>query len=190
MSANSELNFGKPPHDIATVSPQHVTLDKDPEMTKPPDTCSHLPGFKVTSHHLTAFVRAAETCCLSQNTSGSSCSSALTSSACLRTPDQTAGMAAWGWVVLPQVPQRTHAEESLAVRWKFLDGVLQILANGNKVGTLSRNLGPAVTLDFVPLENGEVVLDVIVEELGRDNGGTAWDLKGLMSGNITLDGAL
>lgn len=71
---------------------------------------------------------------------------------------------------------------------KPLDWALQVLANGNKVGTLSRNLGPAVTLDFVPPGNGEVVLDVIVEELGRDNGGTAWDLKGLMSGNITLDG--
>ena len=78
----------------------------------------------------------------------------------------------------------------LAVMLSSLDDALQILANGDKVGVLSRNLGPAVMLDFVPPANGEVVLDVIVEELGRDNGGTAWDLKGLMSGNITLDGKL
>ncbi len=65
---------------------------------------------------------------------------------------------------------------------------LQILANGNKVGVLSRNLGRAVSLDFTPPANGQVVLDVLVEELGRDNGGTEFDTKGLMSGNISLDG--
>ncbi len=37
--------------------------------------------------------------------------------------------------------------------------------------------------------NAAPVLSIVVEAVGRSNGGCDWDFKGLQSGNVTLNGA-
>ena len=69
---------------------------------------------------------------------------------------------------------------------------MQVLLNGVLVGTLERNGGTRITLPKTPFAKsqfpGQVVLDIIVEGMGRTNLGTIFDVKGLASGNVTLNG--
>ena len=72
---------------------------------------------------------------------------------------------------------------------------LQILIGGKVVAALDRN--KAVKVSLPPLDElppqagtGPLALDILVEGLGRDNGGSKFDLKGLMSQHVYLNGAL
>ena len=53
------------------------------------------------------------------------------------------------------------------------------------VGDLDRNKGTSIML---PAIDGGAVLDILVQAIGRDNAGAAFDTKGLQSEEVRLDG--
>lgn len=53
------------------------------------------------------------------------------------------------------------------------------------VGDLERNKGTNIML---PAIDGGAVLDILVQGIGRDNAGAAFDTKGLQSEEVRLDG--
>ena len=60
-----------------------------------------------------------------------------------------------------------------------------MLLDGKVVGDLDRNKGTTVML---PARDGGAVLDILVQGIGRDNAGAAFDTKGLQSEEVRLDG--
>lgn len=67
----------------------------------------------------------------------------------------------------------------------------QILVNGKTVGGLDRNKAVSLSLPAVASDDAHgahVTLDVLVEGLGRDNSGSKYDFKGLVSEHVLLDG--
>ena len=67
----------------------------------------------------------------------------------------------------------------------FVDGVLRAELDRNKQPTTVQLRHSAATPG-----GGEHVLDVLVSAMGRLNFGCGWDVKGLTSPSVTLDGAL
>lgn len=63
-------------------------------------------------------------------------------------------------------------------------GRVQALCDGATFALLDRSRPETVTLP----RQGCRQLDVVVHAMGRDSGGTKFDLKGLVHGTVTLDG--
>lgn len=64
---------------------------------------------------------------------------------------------------------------------------------GNTVASLDRNKGVKISLPMLntDLSKKEVLtLDILVEGIGRDNSGSKFDLKGLVSQDVYLNGRL
>ena len=66
--------------------------------------------------------------------------------------------------------------------------LLQILIDGKTVGGLDRNKAVSLSLPAVASDSAHVTLDILVEGLGRDNSGSKYDFKGLVSEHVLLDG--
>ncbi len=67
----------------------------------------------------------------------------------------------------------------------------QVLLDGALVAKSNRDAGSSLVF-YAPSSGGAdaaMVLSVVVEAVGRSNGGCDWDFKGLQSGNVTLNGA-
>lgn len=61
------------------------------------------------------------------------------------------------------------------------------------MAVLDRNKGCKVSLPMINTEAGKkefVTLDILVEGIGRDNSGSKFDLKGLVSQHVYLNGKL
>ena len=70
---------------------------------------------------------------------------------------------------------------------------MQVLVNGKTTAGLDRNKAVNVSLPGLASEDSHgshVTLDILVEGIGRDNSGSKFDLKGLISEHILLDGEL
>lgn len=70
----------------------------------------------------------------------------------------------------------------------------QVLLDGKLVAKSDRSAGSSL-LFYAPsmassAKGASAKLSIVVEAVGRSNGGCDWDFKGLQSGNITLNGAL
>ena len=69
----------------------------------------------------------------------------------------------------------------------------QVFVNGALAGTLDRNAAPNATTLAVPAaalaRSQPPVLDILVSAMGRLNFGCGWDVKGLTSPQVTLNGA-
>lgn len=68
---------------------------------------------------------------------------------------------------------------------------MQILIDGKTVGGLDRNKAVNVSLpalDAQGARGAHVTLDILVEGIGRDNSGSKFDLKGLVSEHVLLNG--
>ena len=68
---------------------------------------------------------------------------------------------------------------------------MQILVEGKVVASLDRNKKAKVSLpvlDTLSSDQELVTLDILVEGIGRDNSGSKFDLKGLMSQDVYLNG--
>ncbi len=69
----------------------------------------------------------------------------------------------------------------------------QVLLDGNLVAKSSRDAGSSLVF-YAPSASGaegaSAQLSIVVEAVGRSNGGCDWDFKGLQSDNVTLNGAL
>ena len=67
----------------------------------------------------------------------------------------------------------------------------QVLLDGALVAKSNRDA--ASSLVFYAPSSGDVnaamVLSIVVEAVGRSDGGCDWDFKGLQSGNVSLNGA-
>ena len=70
---------------------------------------------------------------------------------------------------------------------------MQVLLDGTLVAKSGRDAGSSLVF-YAPSLGGmastSAELSVVVEAVGRSNGGCDWDFKGLQSGNVTLNGAL
>jgi hypothetical protein len=65
---------------------------------------------------------------------------------------------------------------------------LQVLLNSKMAGELNRTTTTKIQLGGIkPAVEEPAVLDILVQGQGRSNSG-AWDLKGLMSGDIRING--
>ena len=65
----------------------------------------------------------------------------------------------------------------------------QVMVEGKVVASLDRNKQAKVSLPAVASTNKEfLTLEILVEGIGRDNSGSKFDLKGLMSQDIYLEG--
>ena len=70
---------------------------------------------------------------------------------------------------------------------------MQILVNGQRVGSLDRNEGQSTVLSEVAdkiaraNDNKNVTMDIIVEAVGRVNTGVEFDLKGLINPLVLLN---
>ncbi len=65
------------------------------------------------------------------------------------------------------------------------------MVEGKVVASLDRNKKAKVSLpvlDTLSSDQDLVTLDILVEGIGRDNSGSKFDLKGLMSQNVYLNG--
>ena len=70
---------------------------------------------------------------------------------------------------------------------------MQVLVDGNTVAALDRNKGVKVSLPMLNTDESQkevLCLDILVEGLGRDNSGSKFDLKGLISQDVYLNGRL
>ena len=68
---------------------------------------------------------------------------------------------------------------------------MQVLINGKTVAGLDRNKAVNVSLPDLAEKDSHgshVTLDILVEGIGRDNSGSKFDLKGLVSEHVLLDG--
>ena len=68
---------------------------------------------------------------------------------------------------------------------------MQIMVEGKVVASLDRNKKAKVSLPVLNTLSSDqdlVTLDILVEAIGRDNSGSKFDLKGLMSQDIYLNG--
>ena len=68
---------------------------------------------------------------------------------------------------------------------------MQIMVEGKVVASLDRNKKAKVSLpvlDTLSSDQDLVTLDILVEGIGRDNSGSKFDLKGLMSQEVYLNG--
>jgi len=68
---------------------------------------------------------------------------------------------------------------------------MQIMVEGKVVASLDRNKKAKVSLpvlDTLSSDQELVTLDILVEGIGRDNSGSKFDLKGLMSQDVYLNG--
>ena len=76
---------------------------------------------------------------------------------------------------------------------KDVPGCMQILVNGQRVGSLDRNDGQSTVLSEAAdkiaraNDNKNVTMDIIVEAVGRVNTGVEFDLKGLTSPLVLLN---
>lgn len=65
----------------------------------------------------------------------------------------------------------------------------QVMVEGKVVASLDRNKQAKVSLPAVASTNKEfLTLEILVEGIGRDNSGSKFDLKGLMSQDVYLEG--
>lgn len=67
------------------------------------------------------------------------------------------------------------------------------MVDGKVVAALDRNKEVKVSLPAIDASfsnKGFLTLDILVEGFGRDNGGSKFDLKGLMSQEVYLNGTL
>ena len=71
--------------------------------------------------------------------------------------------------------------------------IAQVLLDGNLVAKSSRDAGSSLVF-YAPSASGvkgaSAEVSIVVEAVGRSNGGCDWDFKGLQSDNVTLNGAL
>lgn len=68
---------------------------------------------------------------------------------------------------------------------------LQMIIDGKTVAGLDRNKAVNVSLPALSTQDSHgshVTLDILVEGIGRDNSGSKFDLKGLVSEHVLLDG--
>lgn len=68
---------------------------------------------------------------------------------------------------------------------------MQIMVEGKVVASLDRNKKAKVSLpelDTLSTDQDLITLDILVEGIGRDNSGSKFDLKGLMSQDVYLNG--
>ena len=66
--------------------------------------------------------------------------------------------------------------------------VVQVLLGGKAVGGFDRNKPSNLTLPASSKTDESVLLEILVEAIGRDNGGAQFDVKGLTSQDVKLNG--
>lgn len=67
--------------------------------------------------------------------------------------------------------------------------LVKVLIEGKTAASLDRNKGVKVSLPVLDTADKDfLTLDILVEGIGRDNSGSKFDLKGLVSQDVYLNG--